>query len=152
MDPWGHYLFQVPAAYRTALKWFSASPPGNDIGLVNDYCLLWGGWTNYGLQPSIYGPKQSSGWPENGVGPDTTIAVAGAGTVLPVGLTDEGAALPDSSSTQLIVVGLTDEYVLGVPVRAAAGDPVSQLGLQSGPANVAVLLNNLYTAEDGHEI
>ena len=152
VDPWGHYLFTIPIAYRTALKWFSAYAPTDDIGIAGDYCLLWGGWVNYGLQPSIYGPKQATGWPENGNGGTVPIAVAGAGTVLQVGLSDEGAALPDSSSTQLIVVGLTDEYILAVPVTATAGQPVTQLGLQSGPANIAVNLNPLYTAEDSHNI
>lgn len=152
VDPWGHFLFVVPATYRTALKWFGSSAPTNDIGIAGDYYLLWGGWQNYGLQPSIYGPKQATSWPENGVGPDTSIAVAGAGTVLPVGLSAEGAPITDSPSTQLIVTGLVDEYVLGFPVTATAGSPVSQLGLQSGPAAVAVTLNTLYTAEDEHAI
>lgn len=152
LDPWGHYLFQVPAPYRTALKWFNSYPPGNDIGLTGDYCLLWAGWTNYGLQPSIYGPKLASGWPENGDGPNTSIAVSGAGTVLPVGLDGEGAALPDSSSTQLVVVGILDEYILAVPVRAGAGDPVMQQGLQSGPVAVTVTINPLYAAEDQHAV
>lgn len=152
IDPWGHYLFQVPPAYRAQLKWFNSYAPGDDVGVTNDYCMLWAGWTNYGMQPSIYGPKQASGWPESGNGGVVPIAVAGAGTVLPVGLTGEGAALPDSSSTQLIVVGLTDEYILAVPVTATAGQPVLQQGLQSGPANIAVLLNDLYPAEDQHAI
>ena len=152
VDPWGHYLFQVPLAYRTSLKWFSACAPTDDIGIDGDYCMLWGGWTNYGLQPSIYGPKTSGAWPENGNGPDTTIAAAGAGTVLQVGLSDEGPALAESNSTQLIVVGLTDEYILGVPVTATAGTPVLQQGLQSGPVSIVVNLNPLYTAEDSHAI
>ena len=152
VDPWGHYLFVVPATYRSQLKWFNSYAPGNDVGITGDYCLLWAGWSNYGLQPSIYGPKQASGWPENGNGPSLPIAVAGAGTVLQVGLLDEGPALPDSSSTQLIVVGLVDEYILPVPVTVVAGTPVTQQGLQSGPAAVAVTLNPLYTAEDSHGI
>jgi hypothetical protein len=152
VDPWGHYLFQVPATYRTALKWFTVSQPTDDIGLTGDYALLWGGYSNYGLQPSIYGPKQLTGWPENGNGPNVPIATAGAGTVLQIGLVDEGAALPDSASTQLIVVGLVDEYILGVPVTAAAGSPVVQTGLRSGPAQVAVVLNPLYTSEDTHAV
>jgi hypothetical protein len=151
-DPWGRYLFLVPATYRTTLKWFSSSAPSDDIGVAGDYCLLWGGWANYGLQPSIYGPKQATSWPENGNGPGTTIAAAGAGTVIPVGLTGEGAALPDSSSTQLIVVGLLNEYILAVPVTANAGDAVLQQGLQSGPAAVPVNINALYTAQDQHGI
>ena len=152
IDPWGHYLFEVPNAYRTTLKWFSTFAPGDDLGVPGDYCLLWGGWANYGIQPSIYGPKQATSWPENGNGPNVTIAVAGAGTVLQVGLLDEGPALPDSNSTQLIVVGLLDEYILAVPVGANAGDPVMQLGLQSGPENITVVVNPLYTAEDEHAI
>jgi hypothetical protein len=152
VDPWGHYLFQVPLAYRTSLKWFSSAAPANDIGIAGDYCLLWGGWANYGMQPSVYGPKQATGWPENGEGPTVPIAAVGAGTVTPVGLTGEGAALTDSPSTQLIVVGLLDEYVLGVPVTAGAGDLVSQLGLQSGPASITVAINPLYTADDQHVV
>ena len=151
-DPWGHYLFQVPLAYRTSLKFFSTSAPGDDIGVPGDYCLLWAGWANYGMQPSIYGPKQATSWPENGNGPDTTIAALGAGTVLPVGLSGEGAAITDSPSTQLTVVGLLDEYIIPIPVPAGAGSPVSQLGLQSGPAAVAVAINAQYTATDEHAI
>jgi hypothetical protein len=152
VDPWGDYLFQVPATYRTSLKWFSSFAPGNDIGIAGDYCLLWGGWANYGIQPSLYGPKQATAWPENGEGPDETIAALGAGTVLPVGLEGEGAPLDDSASTQLIAVGLVDEYILGIPVLADAGEPVSQLGLQSGPANITVAINPLYAAEFQHSV
>lgn len=152
VDPWGHYLFQVPALYRTTLKWFNSYAPGNDVGVAGDYCLLWAGWANYGLQPSVYGPKQATGWPEDGSGGSVPIAVAGANTVLQVGLSGEGAALPASSSTQLVVAGLTDEYILAVPVTANAGDPVTQQGLQSGPASVTVTLNPLYTAEDQHSL
>jgi hypothetical protein len=152
VDPWGDYLFQVPATYRTSLKWFSSFAPGNDIGIAGDYCLLWGGWANYGIQPSLYGPKQATTWPENGEGPDETIAALGAGTVLPVGLEGEGAPLDDSASTQLIAVGLVDEYILGIPVLADAGEPVSQLGLQSGPANITVAINPLYAAEFQHSV
>lgn len=152
IDPWGPYLFVVPDTYRTTLKWFNAYAPGNDIGAPGDYCLLWAGWSNYGMQPSIYGPKQAAGWPENGDGSTVPIAVAGAGFVLPVGLSDEGAPIAYSTSTQLIVVGLTDEYILALPATAAAGDPVAQLGLQSGPAAVVVAINSLYTAEDNHAV
>ncbi len=152
LNPWGRYLFVVPETYRTALKWFNSYAPGNDIGAAGDYCMLWAGWSNYGIQPSFYGPKQAAGWPENGEGPDLTIAALGAGTVLQIGLEDEGPALADSSSTQLIVVGLSDEYILPIPVSAGAGDPVGQQGLQSGPAAVAVDINPLYTATDEHAV
>lgn len=152
LDPWGHYLFVVPGTYRTTLKWFSAYAPDNDVGAPGDYCLLWAGFANYGMQPSVYGPKQAKTWPENGEGTDVTIAALGAGTVLPVGLTSEGAAINESNSTQLIVVGLTSEAILPVPVLAGAGSIVSQLGLQSGPAQVAVTVNPLYTAKDGHAV
>lgn len=148
LDPWGHYLFVVPTPYRATLKWFSASAPGNDIGQPGDYCLLWAGYANYGMQPSVFGPKQTVTWPENGTGPGTVIAALGAGTVLPVGLVSEGAAINDSNSTQLVVVGLTSEAVLPVPVLAAAGDAVGQAGLQTGPAQISVDINSLYTAED----
>jgi hypothetical protein len=62
-DPWGHYLFQVPATYQAQLKWFGASIPTNDVGINGDYCLVWGGYPNYGLQPSILGPKAAGAWP-----------------------------------------------------------------------------------------
>jgi len=65
VDPWGHYLFVIPATYQTRLKWWSTSPPTNDIGIDGDYCLLWGGFPNYGLQPTIYGPKAAGVWPAN---------------------------------------------------------------------------------------
>ena len=152
IDPWGHYLFVIPNTYRTNLKWFNVYPPGDDIGANGDYCLLWAGWANYGMQPSIYGPKANGSWPENGVGPNTTIVALNAGTVLPVGLLDEGSPVTYSTSTQLIVAGLLDEYILAIPATAAAGDPVSQLGLQSGPALVPVTTNPLYTATDTFQI
>lgn len=65
VDPWGHYLFQVPATYQNTLKWFSSSPPKNDVGVDGDYFMLWGGYPNYGMQPSIYGPKAAGAWPAN---------------------------------------------------------------------------------------
>ena len=151
-DPWGHYLFIVPPAYRTQLKWFTSSTPDDTVGVAGDYALLWGGFQNYGLQPSIFGPKQATSWPENGNGGTVPIAAAGVGTVLPVGLVDEGAPIAASTSTQLIVVGLVDEFILAVPVTANAGDPVTQQGLQSGPAQVAVALNPLYAAKDEHAL
>jgi hypothetical protein len=152
IDPWGHYLFVVPVVYRTSLKWFSSSAPGDDVGLPGDYCLLWAGWSNYGMQASAYGPKQPTGWPESGNGGNSLIAALGAGTVLPVGLADEGGVIAYSNSTQLIVAGLSDEYILAIPVTANAGDPVAQQGLQSGPAGIVVTVNDLYTAEDEHAI
>lgn len=146
-DPWGHYLFAVPATYQNTLKWFSASPPGNDIGVTGDYCLLWGGYANYGLQPSIYGPKGDSGWPENGEGPSLNITTAG---VLPVGLSDEGSSLGFSISTQLVVVGVDSEYVVSIPVPTGVGVQVGEVGVQSTPTPVAVVLDPLYSAVDDH--
>ncbi|MEL7086842.1 MAG: hypothetical protein AAGL98_00120 [Planctomycetota bacterium] len=152
-DPWGHYLFKVPAAYQTTLKWFTSSVPTDDVGVAGDYCLLWGGFANYGLQPSIFGPKQATSWPENGNGPALSIAAIGAGSVIQTGLVDENAvAVADSLSTQLIVDGLSDEMILAIPVTANAGDAVSQQGLQSGPAAVPVVINPIYTATDGHAV
>jgi hypothetical protein len=70
-DPWGRYLFVVPPTYQIALKWFTASAPAKDLGVNGDYCLLWGGYPNYGLQPSIFGPKAAGAWP----GSATPVAV-----------------------------------------------------------------------------
>ncbi len=67
VDPWGHSLFVVPVTYQARLKWFSASAPDSTVGIDGDYCLLWGGYPNYGLQPSIYGPKAAGAWPANPV-------------------------------------------------------------------------------------
>lgn len=67
VDPWGHYLFIVPVTYQATLKWFLPSAPTSDIGVNGDYCLLWGGYPNYGLQPSIFGPKSAGAWPANPV-------------------------------------------------------------------------------------
>jgi hypothetical protein len=65
MSPWGNYLFAVPQTYQNVLKWFSSAQPTNDLGANGDYCLLWGGYPNYGLQPSILGPKAAGAWPAN---------------------------------------------------------------------------------------
>lgn len=65
VDPWGHYLFIIPGTYQTRLKFFSSCAPTADIGIDGDYMLLWGGYPNYGLQPSIYGPKAAGVWPAN---------------------------------------------------------------------------------------
>jgi hypothetical protein len=73
VDPWGHYLFVVPVTYQARLKWFSSSPPTKDTGIDGDYCLLWGGYPNYGLQPSIYGPKAAGAWPASPVAVPVTL-------------------------------------------------------------------------------
>jgi hypothetical protein len=153
VDPWGHFLFVVPVTYQTQLKWFSTSLPDDSIGVTGDYCLSWAGFGNYGLQLSIYGPKNASGsWPESGNGPTTTISAVGAGFVFPIGLSDEGTQISYSRSTQLIVAGLIDEYILAKPVPHIVGTPIRELGLQSTPTPVTVALNALYTAEDSRAI
>lgn len=151
-DPWGAYLFVVPDAYRNTLNWFSAYLLGNDVGTDGDYCLLWGGYNNYGMQLSVFGPKDDGCWPESGSGPDTLYDPAYAGYELPAGLSDEGSITAFSVSTQLIVAGLADEYILATPVAAVSNTPVSELGLLSYPANVAVNMNPIYTSEDVHPI
>src|ERR1700761_6595856 len=61
-DPWGHYLFVVPNTYAPTLNWFSSYAPDATFGKNGEYCMLWGGYPNYGLQPSIFGPF-NNGWP-----------------------------------------------------------------------------------------
>lgn len=151
-DPWRNYFFLVADAYRSGLKWFSAYLPGNDVGVNGDYCLLWGGFDNYGLQPSIFGPKANGCWPESGDGPGTLLDPAYVGYELPAGLSDEGTPIAFSSSTQLIVAGLADEYILAIPLPQIASAPVGEVGLQSAPAGLTVALNPLYTAKDEHVI
>jgi hypothetical protein len=73
VDPWGHSLFVVPALYRATLKWFASSKPSNDLGINGDYCLIWGGYPNYGMQPSILGPKAAGVWP--GAAVDVAVAI-----------------------------------------------------------------------------
>lgn len=151
-DPWGHYLFAVPLAYQSALKWFSASQPGNDVGVSGDYCLLWGGYNGYGVQPGIYGPKAGDNWPESGDGPDIPLDPAYAGYALPIGPSDEGDPIAYSASSQLIVIGVADEYILAIPVAQIPNTPNTDLGVASPPASVAVNLNPLYTAIDEHAV
>jgi hypothetical protein len=151
VDPWGHYLFAIPNAYQAQLKWFSTSLPDDSIGVIGDYCLSWAGFGNYGLQPSIYGPKNAfNTWSESGNGPNTTLTAPYAGYVYQLGLSGEGLQVAYSASTQLIVAGLVDEYILPIPVSNVAGTVIGEIGLQSVPATVAVVLNPLYTAEDRH--
>jgi hypothetical protein len=152
-DPWGHYIFSVPLTYQSTLKWFSSSYPEDSIGVTGDYCLLWGGYNNYGMQPSIFGPKQSSGWPENGNGPGTIVDPTYAGYTLPVGASDESTPSIFSTSMQLIAAGAADEYILATPVLLpTASSPVDVRGAMSYPAQVTVTLNPLYTATDEHGI
>lgn len=151
-DPWGNYLFQVPDAYADGLKWFSGDPPSNAFGVTGDCCLSWASYSNYGLGPSVYGPKAAYGWPEIGEGLAASIDATYAGYALSVGASDEGAALPFSSSTQLIVVGALDEYILAIPVAFGAGVGVSQLGVMQGPASVPMNLNPLYTTTNTHAV
>ena len=149
-DPWGHYLFVVPNTYVNTLKWFTASPVTNDIGVPGDYALAWAGYGNYGLQPSVYGPKTTSGWPENSEGVDTQIDPSYAGSALSVGATDENGTIDYSSVSRLIVTGYGDEYVQPTPVLADGGTPVLQRGAKTVAANITVTLNPLYTALDQH--
>jgi hypothetical protein len=151
VDDWGHFLFNVPGLYRNSLNWFGASAPSNSIGVMGDYFLQWAGFPNYGMNPIIWGPKQWTGWPENGDGPPTTIATGATG-VLQLGLVDEGLTLSDLQLNQLIAEGLFDEYIIPVPVTANPGDPVLQLGMQSSGTLVVLTINTLYTAEDQHPV
>lgn len=66
-DPWGNYLFLVPATYQAQLKWFCSFAPPKSVGATGDYCLLWGGYPNYGLQLTVYGPYAGGAWPANPV-------------------------------------------------------------------------------------
>ncbi len=65
VSPWGNYLFALAVTYQATLNWFSSSQPSNSVGADGDYCLMLGGYPNYGLQPSILGPKAAGAWPAN---------------------------------------------------------------------------------------
>ncbi len=151
-DPWGDYLFAVPVAYQSGLKWFSSSLPTNDFGVNGDHCLLWGGFNNYGLQPSICGPKADGCWPESGDGPDTTLDPTYASYSLPAGFSDEGTPIVFSNSWQLVVAGLDTEYILSIPVSQLPNTSVLERGLSAAPLVVPVVLNPLYTAENEHAV
>jgi len=151
-DPWGHYLFAVPAQYQSGLNWFSSSLPTNNFGADGDYCLLWAGYSNYGLQPSFCGPNSNGYWPESGDGPDLLLDPTNAGYEIPAGLSDEGASVAFSNSWQLVVAGLDTEYVLSIPVPQMAGVSAIERGLRCAPVVAAVALNPLYTAIDEHAI
>lgn len=151
-SPWGNYIFVVPEPYRNTLKWFTGGNPPENVGIIGDYALLWGSYANYGARPSFYGPKRATGWPENGEGGVLPIAAPGD-EVLSVGIEDpEGPTLPDSTSTQLIAVGLLDEVILPRPVLNSAGDLVQSLGLRSGPLQVDVTVNSLFDALNTHGV
>jgi len=152
-DPWGHYLFAVPAQYQSGLNWFSSSLPTNDFGANGDYCLLWAGFNNYGLQPSFCGPNVNGYWPESGDGPDLLLDPTNAGYTIPAGLSDEDTTLTAfSNSWQLVVDGLDTEYVLSIPVPQVTGTSLLERGLQCAPVVTAVALNPLYTSEDTHAV
>jgi hypothetical protein len=151
LDDWGHYLFVIPPLYTNSLKWFGAGAPSNDLGVPGDYFLQWAGYDNYGMQPTIWGPKLWTGWPEVGDGPGTVIANQHPG-VYPIGLLDEGPVRVDMKPNQLIAVGIFDEYIIPFPVTANPGDPVGQLGVKSSGNLVVVTINPLYTAEDEHAL
>lgn len=151
LDDWGHYLFITPPLYRNSLKWFGPSAPANTLGVPGDYFLQWAGYDNYGMQPTIWGPKLWTGWPENGDGPGTVIAYAMNG-IYPLGLADEGPVFADMMLNQLIAAGIFDEYIIPMTVTANPGDPVLQLGTQSSGQLVLVAMNALYTAQDEHAL
>lgn len=151
-SPWAEYLFAIPATYRDGLKWFSSELPTNDFGANGDYCLLWGGYNNYGLQPSFCGPKAAGCWPESGSGPDLLLDAAYVGYSLPAGLSDEGTPIAFSNSWQLVVAGLGTEYILAIPVPQTASTPSNEEGLQAAPVAVAVMLNPTYAATDKHAV
>lgn len=151
-DPWGHYLFAIPAAYQNSLKWFGSFIPTNDVGVNGDYHLLWSGYNNYGVQPSICGPKAAGAWPESGDGPALLLDPTYAGFILPVGASDEGPLTAFGPSWQLIVIGAADEYILAIPVSQLPSTPIYGLGVASPPAVAVVNLNPLYSAVDKHPV
>ncbi len=151
LDDWGHYLWVMPSAFRSGLKWFGTSAPDDSIGVVGDYFLQWAGFDNYGMQPTIWGPKLWTGWPENGDGGTTGIA-SGHNEVHRLGAADEGTDVVDKMLNQLIAVGVFDEYVIPFNVTANPGDPVLQLGVTGSGTLVIVTINPLYTAEDEHAV
>jgi hypothetical protein len=133
-DPWGHYLFVVPVTYRTALKFFSTSAPGDDIGIAR------------GLLPAVgrLGQLRHAAVdlrPQAGIElagerrrPSVTIAAPGT-TVLPVGLVGRRCGLPRQPVNAAYRRWLVDEYILSVPVTGCRGARVAAR-FAVGPAAV----------------
>jgi hypothetical protein len=101
------------------------------------------------MQLTVWGPKGWAGWPENGTGTSVVIV---DGAVHQFGLLDEGPNKTDMALTQLLAIGLFEEYVIPALVTADINDSVVRLGVQTTGKLVTTPLNNLYTAEDGHAI
>lgn len=98
----------------------------------------------------IWGPKGWAGWPENGIGASVTIL---DGAVRQIGVIDEGSNRTDMALTQLLAIGVLDEYVIPYSITADQGDPVLRLGVQTtGKLLTTVTINSFYTAEDEHAI
>jgi hypothetical protein len=152
LDDWGHYLFLVPGGYRDTLKWFGPGRPSDSIGIPGDVFLQWAGYDNYGMQLSIFGPKLITGWPENGGSTGNGgLPILDAG-IRQLGLLNDGAVLTDMMPSQLIAVGIFEDYIIPLLVTANPGDPVSPIGVPSTGHIVNVTVNPLYTAEDEHAI
>ena len=152
LDPWGHYLFVVPVQYQQTLKYYGSTPPTDDLGVVGDTFMQWGGWPSYGMNPVIYGPKQWTGWPELGDGPGTVIAAGTGSSVVQSGLLGDGGTLLDKAPSTLLAAGLASEYVIPIPVTAADGETVGQVGLQGTGVQITVSINPRYTAEDNYAV
>lgn len=153
LDDWGHYLFVVPSIYINTLKWFGPSKPTNALGRPGDYYLQWAGYSNYGMQLSIFGPKSIDSWPENG-------ETSGGGTpvitmnedVHSLGIVGQGPDMTDVTPDTLIAVGLLADYNIPLTVTADPGEPVPPVGVQNTGQVVTVTINPLYTAEDEHAL
>lgn len=113
ISPWGHYLFTVPLTYRATLKWFSAARPSNSVGVDGDYCLIWGAYPNYGMQPSILGPKAAGVWPANAIAVAVGInSLYGAEDVVE---TTPSSNLPVSITTSTYVISSPGIYYVNYP-------------------------------------
>lgn len=98
-NPWGYSLFAVPAPYLATLKWFSASKPGNSVGVDGDLCLVWGTYDGYGISMRFW-TKAAGVWPDTVTEVSITVnalygavAVNGVEPTMPVltGLVQEAA-------------------------------------------------------------
>lgn len=157
VDPWGHYVFAVPATYQPQLKWFGTMPPTNDIGVNGDYYLLWGAFGNYGLNPlSIYGPKAAGAWP----GAASAVAV----TLNPLYTAEDEDAIsmpalttipiqfaPSANGDNQLVAGVANQTIKVYQMELSFGAAVSA-AFWSNPAATNHRLSGVYNMFAGGSI
>lgn len=155
VDPWGQYVFAVPATYQAQLKWFGTMPPTNDIGVNGDYYLLWGAFGNYGLNPvSIYGPKAAGAWPANPAAIAVTLNplyTAESEITMPALTTIPIELAPSAVGNNILVAGVANQTIKVYQMELSFAGAVSAK-FRSNPIASAHLLSGTYNMFAGGSI